>query len=139
MLLNNEVVLINPEEILIKESDVAQNVYLILSGYVEMIHVSNDNISTLYAGSMLGELPALFNRPSRRTYRSKSYVRALKIPADFYRNFIYENDLLGEIERTQESWIFLSENKLFDEGVSYPTINYLVKKLPFVLTVLVLR
>lgn len=128
MLLNNEVVLINPEEILIKEGDVAHSVYLILSGYAEMIHASNSSISTLYAGSMLGELSALFNRPSRRTYRSKSYIRALKIPANFYRNFIHENNLLAEIERTQESWIFLSESKLFDEGVSYPSINDLVKK-----------
>lgn len=128
MLLNNEVVLINPEEILIKEGETTDFVYLILSGYAEMIHASNESISTLYAGSMLGELSALYNRPSRRTYRSKSYIRALKIPAEFYRQFIHENNLMGEIERTQESWIFLSENKLFDEGVSYPTINELVRK-----------
>ena len=129
MLLNNETVLINPEEILIKEGEVTEFVYLIMSGYAEMIHASNNNISTLYAGSMLGELSALYDRPSRRTYRSKSYIRALKIPARFYREFIHENGLMGEIERTQESWIFLSENKLFDEGVSYATINDLVKKI----------
>lgn len=128
MLLNNETVLINPEEILIKEGEVAEFVYLIMSGYGEMINASNKHISTLYAGSILGELSALYDRPSRRTYRSKSYIRALKIPARYYREFIQENNLMGEIQRTQESWIFLAENKLFDEGVSYPTINNLVKK-----------
>ena len=128
MLLNNETVLINPYEILIKAGEVADHVYLVLSGYAEMIHATNKNISTLYAGSMMGELSVLFNRPSRHTYRSRSYVRALKIPASFYRKFIEENDLMGEIERIQESWICLSENRLFDEGVSYPTINDLVKK-----------
>lgn len=128
MLLNNETVLINPQEILIREGQVADFVYFVLSGYAEMIHATNENISILYAGSMMGELSALLNRPSRRTYRSKSYIRALKIPASFYRNFIEENNLLHEIERVQESWICLSENRLFDEGVSYPTINDLVKK-----------
>ena len=127
MLLNFETVLINPGEILLKQGTKAQFVYLVLTGYVEMIHVNNENVSTLYAGSMLGELSALFDSPSKRTYRSLSYVRALKIPADFYREFIEVNKLIHEIERTQDSWIFISESKLFEEGVSYPTINGLAK------------
>lgn len=128
-LINNPVVLLNPGEIFVKEGEKNNAIYLILSGYVEKVKTSSDIHSTHYAGTMVGEMSGLLDIPARHTYRTASYVKALRIPSQYYREFIEINHLHHEIERGQDSWIFLSETWLFGEGISYPTLNALTKQL----------
>lgn len=129
MILNNETILLSPGDILIREGEISRNVFLILSGYLEMIRSSSGVNSMLYAGTMAGDASGLMNAASGHTFRTISYVRALSIPADLYRVFINANNLFADMERTQEGRTFLTDSWLFGDGLSYPTLNRLVKNL----------
>ncbi|MCF8168266.1 MAG: cyclic nucleotide-binding domain-containing protein [Rhodoferax sp.] len=125
MILNNETPVLNPGTIIIREGEINENIYLILGGYVEMIQASKNIKRQLVAGTMVGEISALREEPSRHTYRTTSYVHALKISAKLYRDFIRINKLHAQIERIQHGWNFLAETWLFGDGIPYTTLNRL--------------
>jgi len=129
MILNNETPVLNPGTIIIREGEVTDYIYLLLSGYVEMIHANRSVKRQLLAGTMVGEISALREKPSSHTYRTVSYVHALKVSAKLYRNFIRINNLYTQIERLQHGWNFLAETWLFGDGISYITLNLLAQGL----------
>ncbi|MDD5031351.1 MAG: cyclic nucleotide-binding domain-containing protein [Rhodoferax sp.] len=129
MVLNNETPVFNPGTIIIREGEVTEYIYLLLSGYVEMIHANRSIKRQLVAGTMVGEISALREKPSRHTYRTTSYVHALKISAKLYRDFVRINNLYTQIERLQLGWNFLAETWLFGDGIPYITLNLLAQGL----------
>ncbi len=129
MILNNETPILNPGTIIIREGEVTEHIYLLLSGYVEMIHANRSIKRQLVAGTMVGEISALREKPSRHTYRTTSYVHALKISAKLYRDFVRINNLYTQIERLQLAWNFLAETWLFGDGIPYTTLNRLAQDL----------
>lgn len=129
MILNNETPVLNPGTIIIREGEVSEHIYLILSGYVEMIQTSKRINRQLVAGTMVGEISALREKPSRHTYRTASFVHALKISAKLYRDFVRFNNLYTQIERLQIGWNFLAETWLFGDGIPYTTLNRLAQGL----------
>jgi len=129
MILNNETPILNPGTIIIREGEVTDHIYLLLSGYVEMIHASRNIKRQLVAGTMVGEISALREKPSRHTYRTTSYVHVLKISAKLYRDFVRINNVYTQIERLQLGWNFLAETWLFGDGIPYTTLNLLAQGL----------
>lgn len=127
VLLNNPVVTFNPGTILVKEKQPAENIYLMLSGSVEAIHMNGGSRSVLSAGAMIGELSALFGSPVAETSRAIGFVRALEIPCSLYREFVRRNDLSSEITRIFENRDFLQRTWLFGEVVSTRTLNRIAK------------
>ena len=123
ILLNNPIKTFNPEAIILKEGDVNKNIYLVLSGNVEALHLGSDAINTLYAGSILGEMSGVYQLPSSTTYRAESYVKALCLPCNLYIDFINKSEMYPQLERFQEQRSFMKESWLFGEGVSYATQN----------------
>ncbi|MBF0382385.1 MAG: bacteriohemerythrin [Magnetococcales bacterium] len=122
-LLNNKIVTFNPEDIILKEDGVNDNIYLVLSGNVELLSPANDSSNILYAGSILGEMSSVYNRQSTTTYRAMSYVRALCIPSNLYIEFVTNNDMYSVLEKYQEQRNFMQNSWLFGEGISYGTQN----------------
>ena len=128
-LLNSEMVTILPGTIMIKDGVVNDYLYLVLSGSVEMIDSKHHTKVKLYAGSLLAELSALQRCPASHTYRSESFVQALKISSQLYADFVRLNALYDDIERLGESWHFLENLPLFDEAISYITLNQIVDQI----------
>ena len=129
MLLNCYELAVNPGMILIKKGMVNRYIYLILSGVVEFIDSELGVHNELATGSFIGELSALTDSPSKRTYRAKSYVRALQIPVEIYTAFISRNFVYQDIKRINENVNFLQRTELFGEMVSSVLQNKIAQQM----------
>ena len=118
ILLNHPVVTFNPESILLREGYGCEDIYLILTGLVETIETDSDHNATLSAGAMVGESYALSGEPSLETFRALSFVRALRIPAVLYRNFVERNQMTERIWRLSDLRNFFNHTWLFGESMS---------------------
>jgi hemerythrin len=123
MLLNNPLILFNPESIVIKSGRHNSNIYMILTGEVEVIHAQSQNYSLLSTGGIIGEISGLACEASKETYRAINFVQALEIPCSLYLDFVKKNGLYSEIEKLKENREFLQNTWLFGEAISYP-IHY---------------
>ncbi len=126
-LMNCEIMVFNPEALLVRGAHEVANVYLLLGGTVEMLRTDAPGASQLSAGSMIGETPALLETASSETYRAVSFVRALRIPHDLYREFVMRNTLYSKIVESRDKWEDLRRAWLFADGVSSVTLNRLVE------------
>ncbi len=124
-ILNGEIVRFNPETILIKEGETKNDIYLILTGNIEMIHPGGAAIVLLSAGAIIGEVSGLTDLPCNRTYRAASYVQALRIAPDLYLNFVRRNDLYDQIQLLTGNRAYLERSWLFGDEISYPVQNRL--------------
>ncbi len=129
MLLNFNVLSYNTGSILLKEGEVADHIYLVLAGIVELIHSESGRESMASMGSLLGELSGLLQFPSMETIRAASNIQALKIPCSLYYKFVKRNKLYNKIERIAENRDFLQSTWLFGEMLSYPVINNIAREM----------
>lgn len=125
MLLNCPLRTFNAGEIIIRKGEHNRHISLILSGVVEYVDAKKDISKQLSAGSFLGELSALYQEPSRRTYRASSYVKALQFSEDIYLEFIRRNYNREEIQKIYDTIGFLQSTYLFGEMVSSIHHNWL--------------
>ena len=126
-LMNNQIVTFNPEALLIKEGQAASDAFLILSGSAEMLGARVNGGYVLFGGSMLGEMSALLGTSAEEAYRAISFVEALRVPRDIYRDFVIRNSLYRSIVQSRQESDFLRGCSLFAEGVSGFTLNRLVQ------------
>jgi len=124
-ILNGEIVGFNPETIIIKEGEMKNFIYLILTGNVEMIHPRGLSTVLLSAGAIIGEVSGLTGLPCNKTYRATSFVQALKIAPDLYNDFVQRNNLYDRIENLADSRSYLERSWLFGDEISYPVQNKL--------------
>lgn len=118
LLLNHPVVRFNPEEIILKEREVSQFAYFILTGAVEMLESASKRRFRLSSGCFIGELSGLYDLPSAETYRAISFVKALKLPIDLYSRFVEGNNLFATIAKLAENRELLRKSWLFGEAIS---------------------
>ncbi len=131
ILLNNEIVIFNPESIILKGGVVNKDIYLVLTGNVEQIHSESGLHNVLSAGALVGELSGLTGSLSLETYRAVSFVHALRLPEHLYLDFVKRNGLYSNIKRLQENRRLLQGTWLFGEGISYPKQNKLAQAMSF--------
>jgi hemerythrin len=129
ILLNCHVTSFNAGTILVKQNVSNPNIYLILTGTIEMIRSEQNVHQILYAGSLIGELSGYKEKPSKETYSACSYVWALEIPVNLYAEFVRRNNLYADIEAMQKSIAFLQDTWLFGDMVTYPVQNKIAQKL----------
>ena len=122
-LLNNPVITFNPESIILKTGAVNEEIYLILTGNVEMIQSQYDMHNILCAGAFIGEISGLMGTPLMETYRSANFVQALRLPSNLYLEFIRHNELYEDIMNLQEKRHLLQTTWLFGEAISFPEQN----------------
>jgi hemerythrin len=125
-LMNNRVLVVNPEVILIREGQPVSDIYLILSGTVEMVRGGVPGSHRLSAGSIVGETASLLGMAATETYRALSFVQAMRMPQDLYLDFVTRNALYRDIVESREELEFLRGTWLFADGVSCMTLNRLV-------------
>ena len=128
-LLSNPIVRFSPEECLLPIGVEQESIYLILRGYVELSDAQDKIKATFSAGTVAGELAALLNKSAFYNHIATSHVSALKIPAKLYREIVDKNNLYPDIADTQEKRLFLLSSWLFEDGISYATLNRLVNSL----------
>jgi hemerythrin len=129
ILLNCNVTSFNAGTILVKQGVANPNIYLILTGTIEMIRSEQNVNQILYAGSLIGELSGFKEKPSKETYSACSYVWALEIPVNLYAEFVRRNNLYEDIDAMQKSIAFLQNTWLFGDMVTYPVQNKIAQKL----------
>lgn len=117
-LLNNDVVEFKPGTIILKRGTSTDFLYLLLTGITEMIDAPAGFCKNFSAGALIGESYADGDRLSGTTYRTISFVYALKIPAaDFYR-FVKEHQVLGSLQQLHRRKEFLLHTWLLGEALS---------------------
>lgn len=126
-LLNCPTILFNAGTILLKEGELDEYAYLILSGTVEFVRIEDDQYFMLSTGSIIGDIDILNERPSTGTYRAASYVQAIQFPKGLYRYFVNKHGLYDEINRIQINRAFLQNTTVFGNGVSYPVQEQIAK------------
>ncbi|KPA11634.1 cyclic nucleotide-binding protein [Candidatus Magnetomorum sp. HK-1] len=129
ILLNCRVISFNAGTILVKQGLANPNIYLILTGTIEMIRSEKNVNQILYAGSLIGELSGYKEKPSNETYSACSYVWALEIPVNLYAEFVKRNSLYNDIAAMKKSIDFLQNTWLFGDMVTYPVQNKIAQKL----------
>jgi hemerythrin len=127
MLLNCPLVTFNSGVLIQRSGAQAKNVYLIVNGVAEVIQSSTGLDHMLSAGTLIGELEALGGDATEQTYRARSYVNALAIPAELYRLFIQRNADLRGVTASCEAMLFLQTTWLFGEVVSSPVLHRVVQ------------
>jgi len=128
VLMNNQMVTFNPGTILLRERQNTKDIWIILSGSVEVIHSAGVVRSVLSAGAIVGELQGLFGAPASETYRAQGFVKVLKLPASLYSKFVRRNNLLDDITKLLERRDFLQRTWLFSEVVSTKTLNSIARE-----------
>ncbi|MFK5984856.1 MAG: cyclic nucleotide-binding domain-containing protein [Pseudomonadota bacterium] len=122
-ILNNEICLYPPGSLILKNGETNDHVYLVLTGYIEKIDSITNSYNMLSSGSFVGEYSGLKNLVSDTTFRSVSYVHALKIPTKSYHEFIKKNRLFRKIETLRENQSFLEQHWLFRESIGAAILN----------------
>ncbi len=129
LLINCPILSCNPETILLQPNQPVDQIYLLVGGTVEMIDPGANVGGFLSAGVLLGEIAALEGVPAGKTYRANSFVQALVIPADLYREFIRRNGLISEVMAQSERRNFLRSTWLCAEALTETTLHRLAKGL----------
>ncbi len=119
-LLNRPVETFNPESTLLRVGEIPDRIYLVLTGNVEFVDSKYAIEGDLTAGSFLGELPAIEQRPSIRTYRAKSFVKVLSFPIQLYLDLIEKHGLSKQIAEMIKRRYFLQRTRLFGDSISSP-------------------
>ena len=117
-LLNNEIVDINPGTIIIKRDRPTTFLYLLLTGNIEMINVRTGVYNTFSSGALIGEDYSGGKARSSATYRTISFVHALKIPSSTFYRFVEEHQLLRSLKQLFGRKEFLLHTWLFGEALS---------------------
>ena len=129
VILNNAMELFNPETIIIKENNINDFVYLIITGNVEMLQYKEGILNTLSSGAIMGDFSGIHALPSLHTYRALSYVKVLSVPVTLYTHFIKDNNLYSDIENLYDNRSFLESTWIFGESISYAQLNNITHNL----------
>ncbi|UCH10619.1 MAG: cyclic nucleotide-binding domain-containing protein, partial [Fidelibacterota bacterium] len=127
LLLNNPIKQYNPESIILKEGEKTDNVYLLLTGEVDMISSASSLYIILSAGAFIADVACMMRRKVKETYRAASFVDLLKIPASTFCAFIQRNGLFETMEQLADTRRFLKTTWLFGEYLSYPVQNLITE------------
>jgi hemerythrin len=119
MLINCSIAAFNAGSLMIRKGERNNDIFLILSGTAEVIDREAGFHSRQAAGALAGELSALSNEPSHRTFRAESDLAALRIPCETYRQFIRRNGIEESVLKIRENRQLLFNTRLFGDMVSF--------------------
>lgn len=117
-LLNNTVMDFNPGTIILKRGVPNTFLYLLLTGTVEMINNRTGAYNIFSSGALIGENYSKQKQLTNATYRTISFVHALKIPTLAFYRFVEEHRLLISLEQLFSRKEFLLQTWLFGEALS---------------------
>jgi hemerythrin len=92
--------------------------FLLLTGNIEMINSKSGVYNVFSSGALIGEHYNASDSLSRATYRTISFVHALKIPTTAFNRFIEEHQLFKSLSQLFSRKEFLLHTWLFGESLS---------------------
>lgn len=119
----------NAGTIILRKGDRSEYIYLIIRGVVEGLDVKSGKTVRLTAGSLIGEVSGIEGDRSSMTYRTASYIKALRIPLRHYADFVRRNGLLQSILDVRERVEFLQSTSLFAEAMSYQSLYKIARSM----------
>ncbi|BBD09280.1 bacteriohemerythrin [Desulfovibrio ferrophilus] len=118
MLMNSEMISLNPGSILLRRGQTHTDVYLMVTGVTERIDSEKGLSNQCSAGSLLAELSGLAGQPCAATYRALTHVRALRLPAVLFKQVIADNKLEAYFDNLRTWRDFLRQTWLFGGATS---------------------
>jgi hemerythrin len=113
---------------IMRAGNTSDALYMILDGVADS--ESKDGPACLLtSGSLINEMSALTGETTRRTYRARSHVTALRIPRDLYESFVGNNGIRHSLQQLREVRRFLQSTWLFGEMVSFPVANKIARSI----------
>jgi hemerythrin len=128
-LLNNRVITFKPGGSIYKKGETINELFLLLTGSVEMVQSNSDSAAMLCPGSLIGENAPSNQFRSPATYRAVGFARAIVIPLRFYVEFFKNNALGFQLEESYEKRTFLQKTYLFGEAICHPTLNEIAQSM----------
>ena len=89
---DSEIIDYIPQDVIVKQHDPSDSLYLILSGRCA-IYVNDKPLSQLEAGDMLGEMGLIQNTPRSATVIALEATQALRVPQDAFDKMIQNSRL----------------------------------------------
>jgi hemerythrin len=111
---------ISPDTIILHADAPVTEIYLLLSGMVELIDSRTGLHNRKSAGGFIGELDGFAAEKAHRTCRALSNVTALRIPREMYMEFLRRCDMIDALQQVHEYRQILQDTWLFGEMVSFP-------------------
>jgi len=115
--------------VLLRDQEIPEHVCLVLTGVAELISTKEKTNLQLSCGSLIGDLEVLFELRSKGTYRALSYIEILKIPAILFKEFVNRNQLMKQIQKTQEIIKFVEQTWLLGDSISAPIQNRIAQSI----------
>jgi hemerythrin len=109
-----------PDTFVLRAGATVDEIFLILSGMVELIDSTTGLRSTMSAGGLVGELDGFAGDNSRLTCRALSNVSVLPLRRDAYMEFLARGGLVESLRKVHANRRFLQSTWLFGEMVSLP-------------------
>jgi hemerythrin len=128
-ILNCPIVLFNAGSVILKSGQSTKYLYLSLTGNVEIISGKEEIHQVLSAGTFIGEMSGLLDEQRNRTYIASSYVWALKIPTNMYKDFVCRHELMEEILSTRKFRNYFNKSRVFKNISSSAVIHQLSKNI----------
>ena len=126
-LANGEILSLNIGTLLLRRGGDPDDVYLTLSGSVEVISPHFQHI--LSTRSLIGNIAALDGEPYKETFRAASFVQVLHIPSSLFRLFLERNELSEQFKEAHRKQSFLQETWLLGSHVSFLTLNCIAREM----------
>jgi hemerythrin len=124
----HDIEIINPGTILIRKGIKSKYIYLTLTGSIEYIDTQSKTQNILPSGSIIGDKSLIYDSESDGTYRSLNHMLVLTISADYYLQFLSENQLVDYFKDSYSLVSSLTATQLFNENISYLTLKRLSDK-----------
>ncbi len=132
IVLNSPIETFDPGSVLEKKGEPPDDLFLSLTGDVERDSSSGDLRTVLSSGVLVGESYILKGSVPTETYRTRTYVQALKISGIVYLEFVMRNDLFEEITRLESNRLFLRSTYLFGDELSRKSENEVCQRIRLV-------
>lgn len=126
--MNGDMIRFNPGDIILRRGDVPSDIYLVVTGMLELLDSDIDIANHLGAGGMVGDVAGLARQPSKTTYRAMTHVRALRLPRSQLLGVMRKGGRAARMERRREAREFLEETWVFD-GLSAAVQNRIAKSM----------
>jgi len=125
LLINGELKSIPPGTRIVKRGSIPESLELLITGTVDALESEGIPSLRFTAGSLLGEEEFLNRLPADTTYRSRNYVKVLRIPADLYVHALNKSGKIEERLKILNSRRFLFSGKFPGFVVSCPRLDEL--------------
>ena len=129
LLLNSPIVDLNVGNIILKNGEKPEYIYLLLTGEVTG-NSSKDSVSIyLHAGVLIGFASLILDRPVDQTFRTENYVTVLKIPKDILLHILKKHGLEENLKKSQHYIDYLLSLDLFYCNIDISIIHSIIQSL----------